>query len=652
MTRSNVSTIKRAARGARTLVRRSPLHWLAFAATAMLAALLTLYPATRISFHLNGDGGFQIFHDNGSGFSESGSVWRNSGMVDLSGGLSARAFRVDPPAGSAFSVCAPTFSLSWLPGIGQSIDLEPVPIASAGIESISATDGCASWRVENGHPDPQAVFIVPPAPGGAVLAQGLNIARYFLWTIAFFALVGAGGRMTSDDRQRIGRASAAVHARLDRRLPELFLILGLVLGLGFIVVRPPGAVPDEFAHASKIALMASGQIVGADEGRERPNLLGNYGPFQTVHGQKFSREELGAVAAAPLACQHSPREGVAAPAGASPLMYLSPWFGHAVTCGVDGDFGFYYYGSQFLNLLIYLALGFVGLRAAGFGRWALFLLGSVPMSLYLATSLSYDANMLALCIAYLGVVSGVSSARVSTARARWLLLGLGLLLALSKPLMGWIFFAPWVCLAIIQGGWSRRLRWLLVTSLVPAAVHAVWILRLSSGGDGYVRPDVASVNGMEALVAAPLGYLQMLAATAFSHTGELILKGVVGVFGWLDVYPPDYFYSIAILALSGAAALNVAAKPSGFRTGIFAWAIVMVVIVIMCIPFYAYWTPPESAVIEGLQGRYFIPLAAFVAMFCSFSIPGAWRGPVAALVVLSVPLMSAIAFISILSRYY
>jgi|GEM_PF-6684503 len=644
--------IKRAAREGRAIASKSSRHWLAFAGAAMLAALLTLYPATGISFQLEGDGVFQIFHDDGAGFSEANSVWRNGGDVNLSGGLSARAFRVDPPADSVFSVCAPSRSVIWLPGIVRSTGFGPIPVALAGLAPEPAVEGCAAWRVEAGHPDPQAVFLVPLTPGGSTLANAITIARYFLWTIAFFALVGAAGRLSPGDTQRLGRLSAAVHARLDRRLPELFVILGLVLGVSFIALRPPGAVPDEFAHSSKIALMAAGQLVGADEGRERPHLLGNYGPFQSVYGQKFSRQELAVVSATPLACEDSPREGVAAPAGASPLMYLSPWIGHTVTCGIEGDFGLYYYGSQFANLLLYLLLGFVGLKAAGFGRWALFVVASVPMSLYLATSLSYDANMLGLCIAYLGVVSGASSGRISIARAEWGLLVLGLLLALSKPLMGWIFFAPWICLAILRRGWRSRLRWLLLSSLLPAALHAMWILRLSSGGDGYVRPDVASVNGMEALVASPLSYLKMIAGTAFSDTGELILKGTVGVFGWLDTYPPDYFYSIAMLSIAGAVSLNAAAKPSGFRTGIFAWVVAIAVITIMCIPFYAYWTRPESAVIEGLQGRYFIPLLGFLAVCCSFSIPERWRAPVSVFVLVSIPVMSVIAFNSILSRYY
>ncbi|WP_165967402.1 DUF2142 domain-containing protein [Luteimonas aestuarii] len=646
------STIGRVAREARTVFRKSPWHWLALVTTATLAALLTLYPATRISFELRGDGVYQVFHDDGVGFSEARSGWRNSGPVDLTGGLAARAFRVDPPADSFFSVCAPVRSLRWLPGIGGRMGFAPEPVASLGVQPAPGAPGCASWDVEAGHPDPQVVFAVPPAFGGSTLAKALTIARYFLWTLAFFAAAGAAGRMGAGDRQRIARCSYTIYGWLDRRLAHLFLVLGLAIGVAFIAIRPPGAVPDEFAHASKIALMAAGQLVGADEGRERPNLLDNYGPFQEVYGRKFSPAELEAVVTAPLACADTARKGVAAPAGASPLMYLSPWAGHTLTCRLDGGFGLYYYGSQLVNLFLFLFLGFIGLKWAGFGRWPLFVIASLPMSLYLATSLSYDANMLALCIAYLGVVSGAWSRRISIVRAQWALLGLGLLLALSKPLMGWIFFAPWICFAVVRGGWLIRLRWLLLSSLLPAAVHASWIFRLSRGSDGYVRPDVESVNGMEALIASPLSYLQMIASTAFSNTGAVILKGVVGVFGWLDTYPPNYFYSTAALAIFGSLALNSQAKPSGLKAGVFAWSIAIMVIAIMCIPFYAYWTQPQSPVIEGLQGRYFIPLLAFVAMFCSFSVPIALRGVAAALVIVSIPVMSAIALTSIISRYY
>ena len=635
-----------------TVFRQAPRYWMACVASLLLAALLTLYPSTRVSLQLEGPGVFQVFYDSGGGFSEAESEWRSSGAVERNGSLSDRAFRVDPPAEGQFSVCAPTRSVRWLPGVTQHVSFTPQPVALAGVEPIAAGSDCAIWRVEPGHPDPQVVFALPRAPGGAALSDTLTIARYLLWTIAFFALLSASNRVGSVERARIRDRSAAVFDYLDRRLARLFLLVGLVLGIAFIAVRPPGAVPDEFAHASKIALMASGQLIGADDGRERPHLLGNYGPFHQVLGQKFSREQLETVVSTPLGCAPAPREGAAAPEGASPLMYLTPWLAHKFTCSVSGTFGLYYYGAQLGNLALYLLLGVIGLRSAGFGRWVLFFVASLPMSLYLATSLSYDANMLGLCIAYLGIVSGAYSGRIPLSRAQWALLGLGVLLALSKPLMGWIFFAPWICLWAMSANWRHRARWLIASSLVPAALHAIWLLRLTGGGDDYVRPDVASVNGMDALIGAPATYLKALMSTAFSGTGSQILKGVVGVFGWLDIYPPGYFYSIAMIGIVCALALNRTAKPSGLRTSGFAWGVAVLVIVVMCIPFYAFWTQPESPVLEGLQGRYFVPLFGFVVLCSSFSVPAHWRGPASILALTSVPLMSVIALHTILSRYY
>lgn len=635
------------------MIDRSPLGWLALTLTLLFATLLTLYPATTVSFQIEGNGEFQIFYDDGAGFRESKSLRHGNGIVRLSeSGYGVRAFRVDPPPSGLFIICSPNRTRHFFPRVDRSAPIEPTVLAELGMKRVSESSHCTTWQVEADHPDPQVAFGLPASPRTRALSHLLFLARFFFWASFFFAAFGIVRRITPAGRKRIMGFAEAAYIQTDRQLPVLFLVLASALGLGFIVVRPPGSVPDEFAHANKIALMASGQWTGVDGGDERPPLLAQYGPFHSVHGRKFTHEELVTVADAPLACENAPREGAAAPGSASPLMYLSPWASHSATCQINGSFGHYYYAAQIGNLLLYLLLCFVGLKAAGFGRWVLFVVASIPMSLYLATALSYDGNMLGLCIAYLGVVSGIASGRLSLVWAQWLLLGLGVLIAFSKPLMGWIFFAPWLCLAVIESGWAQRVRWLLATSLVPAALHAFWLYRIAGSGENRARPDVPSVNGMDMLLASPFSYLQALVNTAFSDTGRFVLKSAVGVFGWLDVYPPSHFYAIAAMAIVGAVSLNPSAKPSGLRIALFAWLVAAVVVIVVCIPFYVYWTTPGSSVIEGLQGRYFIPLIAFVAMCSSFRMHRAWQGAVAVAIVASVPVMSIISIASIFHRYY
>ena len=639
---------------ARGHVARAPLHFFVAALALALAVLLSFAPSAEMSVRIEGRGSYQVFVDDGPGFTEGGSRWQlveESTEVTVSGlRIGKGALRIDPPAGSTFRTCEPHRSVRWLPGIAVESRLQDRQVA--GMRATRELDGCATWVVAADAPDPSLVFAFAPVAAEGGVAKLQRAARIVLWTIAFFGFYLGFGRLAVQDKEALARLSGRIYDVANAHLARIFLVMGVLLGLAFIVARPPGAVPDEFAHSSKIALMTAGQFVGVDHGKSRPALLADYGPFQKVYGEKFTFEQLGHTRSKPLSCTDVLPEGAAAPTVSSPLMYLAPWLSHELSCSLGASFGFYYYLAQLLNLAAYLLLAFIGIRAAVHGRWVLFLVATLPMSLYLATSVSYDSNMLGLCFAYLGITSGVYSGAVPVRRGQWWLLALGLAVALSKPLVGWIFLAPWICLLVLERSWKIRLKWLVLASLVPAALHAAWLLQVAGGGDANERPDVAAVIGMDALLAQPGTYIKAVLATAFSTAGDRIVQGVAGVFGWLDVYPPSSFYQLATCAAALALMLNARRKPASAI--VFAHGIVvsLLAILVLCMPFYAFWTQPGSPVIEGLQGRYFLPIAALAGMACSFALPRSMRGLPALALLAMVPLLSIMAIQAIVGRYY
>jgi len=103
------------------------------------------------------------------------------------------------------------------------------------------------------------------------------------------------------------------------------------------------------------------------------------------------------------------------------------------------------------------------------------------------------------------------------------------------------------------------------------------------------------------------------------YHGNDVLKSVFGVFGWLDTSIPIWTIVVYILALLLALLyqLGRGAMFSVFQKGIF-----LTVFLGLClsniIAMYLIFTPLGSSVIEGVQGRYFIPaLILLVAIFTS-----------------------------------
>jgi uncharacterized membrane protein len=97
------------------------------------------------------------------------------------------------------------------------------------------------------------------------------------------------------------------------------------------------------------------------------------------------------------------------------------------------------------------------------------------------------------------------------------------------------------------------------------------------------------------------------------------LRTAVGYFGWLNVPMPGFMYVMPCIALLGCLLLR---RPEEARIGLAEamWQLLLLGMsaLLVLLALYLFWTPVGRNVIEGVQGRYFLPLAALaVVAFCS-----------------------------------
>ncbi len=100
-------------------------------------------------------------------------------------------------------------------------------------------------------------------------------------------------------------------------------------------------------------------------------------------------------------------------------------------------------------------------------------------------------------------------------------------------------------------------------------------------------------------------------------------EAFIGVLGWLDTFMPKAFYPVAwtVLALTVLACASTA-WPRAWRN--LPWAAVLVVLGVagaIHAALYITWTPVGATVIQGVAGRYFLPLACFLTLALEGSRP-------------------------------
>jgi uncharacterized membrane protein len=561
-------------------------------------------------------GRLQIFHDAHGRFVEGSSQW-----VDLSAnvpeqhvltvaGRGAAQLRLDPPSGVTTMVCGLR--------IGRSGPREQYELRSSRNVRIASDADCLALKTGPGASDPQVTLAFTGSSRERIRHAGawqhafrMSVAAALLvlwWMVRRRRMVAANAD---------ARASPRWLSAMDRNAHWLGATLVLLLGSAYIASTPPGAVPDEPAHLAKVIRVAHG-IPFAGSGHERlPGLGGIYGPFQNYLGNKapFSREQLSAQLRKQLQCEGVTTRLPQQANGYSPLPYLLPAVAFKATCAAGGSVGAFLTWARLLNLVLAMALVAFALRYAAMGKWALFAVALLPMSLFQMASLSVDSLSISLGIAWLGLVSGLAGGKLAPDRATPMLWVLSLAIALSKPEAVWILPSLLFCRQAFERARRPIVPALLKFVALPCVIHLAWLL--ATRDQAVAREDVDAAANAASLLTAPWIFAQAWFETFAGARALQLAKMLIGVLGWLDVYLSPWAYPAAAIALVASLRADPApglAPPRWVAPAALTLAIASTVMV--ALPLFIYWTPTGSGV-QGLQGRYFLVALSFVLVWCA-----------------------------------
>ena len=150
------------------------------------------------------------------------------------------------------------------------------------------------------------------------------------------------------------------------------------------------------------------------------------------------------------------------------------------------------------------------------------------------------------------------------------------------------------------------------------------------------------------VLASPFAFLTMAVRDDASHAYEYAAQ-CVGNLGSLDVPLPRAAVNVELVLLILVAATSRLGLTSLQR--IAAAIAVLITVLLVSLAQYIIWTPLGAGSIEGIQGRYFLPVALTAATVLSGALPWRWRKDfvVAAVVAVAV---NAIAIAALIRHYW
>lgn len=288
-----------------------------------------------------------------------------------------------------------------------------------------------------------------------------------------------------------------------------------------------------------------------------------------------------------------------------PGVVLGIWLGKAVHLSLLHTFIL----ARLITGLLSVGMTTFAIALCRRGRLFLTFLASMPMTLHLFGSCSQDAILIAS--AFLGASLMTRLQKVE--KPRW-----GLIFAIALCFVAFsgkpptlVFLALPLALVSPIYFW----RW-LYASVIPVGVFFTWVLTGVRWGKPIYNPfpGVSEAGQMSYVIHHPVAFICTLLNTIRVECVDY-LREFVGLLGCLDTHLPHWFYLVSYISLP-LLLLVYAPRWRGFR-GVSLRVSASLVLclastVLVMTTLYVIWTPVRAPIILGVQGRYFIPVVAFL----------------------------------------
>jgi uncharacterized membrane protein len=398
------------------------------------------------------------------------------------------------------------------------------------------------------------------------------------------------------------------------RPDRFFLLAALLFGAVFAAVTPPFQVPDEPAHFFRAYRVSEGHLDLVPRGlrtaplppgiRRIADLVGDL-PFDNQ--KRITPRTTLSAFQVPL--EPGRPESVSFPGG---LQYtMVPYVPQALGIAAGRLFGAPPLALLYLARLANLLFGALGvafaLRRLPAFQWLTTMVALTPMALSLLGSASADVTSIVAAFTLVSMAAKLAWGEQAATRGDLLLLtASAAALCASKPP-----YMPLALLALLipaaRFPWRRTGFLLLHTSLALAA--AAWSVVTARAVDATpIGAGVDVDRQIHDSLAHPLGFLWVLIHDYAVHAPRY-LSQMIGMLGWLDTKIPTPFRVAYLAVLIALVFLDtdpeIAVRP--WQRGIAA-AATLAAMALVSASQYAVWTAYGADLIEGVQGRYFLPL--------------------------------------------
>lgn len=373
------------------------------------------------------------------------------------------------------------------------------------------------------------------------------------------------------------------------KLPEvIFIIIAFIFGSAFLFITPAGCVPDEPCHIYRSCDVATGHLKSS----ERPVYKPYDNTFEKILSYRFNNDT-----------QHIAMRY-------SPVMYFASAAGIKIGHKILNDELSIFYLGRFFNLIFYIMMFAAAIRITPVFKWGFLTAGLLPMSLFEGMSYSADSFSIAFSFLYFAYVFKlIFSEKEVSGRALVILTIFTVIACISKGLIYPLFLYFFIPI--------KKHKPLILSGIT---ILAVLLFTYSSSNLNYINLNHTCevLNDKLYLFHEPLRTIKAILIT-IREKGYIYIQQMIGYLGWLSIPIPVticnrviFLFILMFFVLHEKIKINIRII-AGFVVLFFYLFILYMELIT--------WTPVNKILIEGVQGRYFIPLLPMLMLaFPSFEL--------------------------------
>ena len=402
--------------------------------------------------------------------------------------------------------------------------------------------------------------------------------------------------------------------KYKKKLEYLFLVIMIPLGLGYLIFMIPNQVPDEPSHIAKAYTLSQFEIFNSKDEKNIPimkvplqlegNGVSDINDYQNINfmlGVKTNYDKEIKTTANTAASYF-------------PVMYLIPSVGLGIGQLLNLSIYAGIYLAQALNLLFFVITGFFVIKKIPFGKLIMFAYLLTPMMLQQAASCSADTFLnccVLLFVSYILYLKYDKNVEKISIKQSLYLGILMIFISCSKIVYIPICFLVLLLYKKLKES-SKQSKIIIILSMIFSIILAL-VFYLYSGTfsihEGYKKQNnVDSTLQLKNVISNPVNYAYTLINT-LGVKQEMYISTFIGQnLGWFNI-PGSYFSTLLfVILLIISPFLEKNKYFFNKKEKVIINIIVFLIFNFILGAMYLTWTSVGANVIEGVQGRYFIPI--------------------------------------------